>query len=46
MSAESESTLYIDGVKKIDHGEFLVPLDRDMTAADGGRKGDLIGAKE
>lgn len=23
-----QPTLYIDGVKKIDHGEFLVPLDR------------------
>lgn len=41
-----QPTLYVDGVKKIDHGEFLVPLDRDMTAADEERKTDFVGATE
>ncbi|WP_285729186.1 aminopeptidase [Nocardiopsis sp. ATB16-24] len=27
-----QPTLYVDGVKKMDHGEFLVPLDRDLPA--------------
>lgn len=29
-----EPTLYVDGVKKIDHGEFLVPLDRELESVD------------
>lgn len=29
-----EPTLYVDGTKRIEHGEFLVPLDRDLDSAD------------